>query len=153
MGDEWTEVTIRGVVIDPMTGDPTVLLEDADESSIIAISADPSSAGTIISELEGVQQEPAHTILYRFLIRHEFSVSQVELSKDREGELAAVMRYAHRCEEYTMEIRPVDSLVVAVQTGATILAHGDLIDDGATPAAPRVLEGSDLLILSRRPSS
>jgi bifunctional DNase/RNase len=150
MGDEWTEVTIRGVVIDPMTGDPTVLLEDEDELSIIPVSADPSVAGAIISELEGIQHEPAQTLLYRFLVRHGFTVSRVELSLNRQGDLAAAIRYSYHGDEWTMDVRPAESLLIGVQTQAAIYAHGELMLEDASSAAPRVLDGSDLLILSRR---
>ena len=83
MGDDWTEVAIRGVVIDPMSGDPAVLLEDDAETAIIAVSGDPSVTGAIISELEGVEHELSQTLLYRFFVRHGIAVSRVELSHDR----------------------------------------------------------------------
>ena len=152
MSDRWTEVTIRGVVIDPMTGDPTVLLEDDGETSIIAVAADPSATGAIISELEGIEHEQSQTLLYRFFVRHGVSVSRVELSGARNGELGARLDYHFKGARYAMEVRPIDGLLVAVQTGAPIFAHVDLIQTWVTSAAPRVLDGSDLLILSRRPS-
>jgi bifunctional DNase/RNase len=150
MGDEWTEVTVRGVVIDPMTGDPTVLLEDYSETAIIAVAGDPAVTGAIISELEGIAQEKAQTLLYRFFVRHAVVVIRVDLSADREGELGACLRYEYDGEHYGMEVRPIDGLLVAIQTEAPVYANAELIDAGTTPAAPRVLEGSDLLILSRR---
>lgn len=149
MGDVWTEVTIRGVVIDPMTGDPTVLLEDNDETAIIAVCADPSVAGAIISELEGLEQERSQTLLYRFFVRHGVSVVRLELMHGRDGELGAYLRYVYDGEDYGIEVRPVDGLLVAAQTHAPVFADEDLIDRGTTSAAPRVMDGSDLLILSR----
>ena len=149
MGDEWTEVTIRGVVIDPMTGEPTVLLEDNDESAIIAVAADPSITGAIISELEGIEQERAHSLLYRFFIRHTVRVSRVDLSCDPDGNLGASLHYRFDGDDFAMDVRPIDGLLVAVQTHAPIRANDELIFRASTTAAPRVLDGSDLLILSR----
>ncbi len=150
MGNGWTEVTIRGVVIDPMTGDPSVLLEDLSESAIIAVAADPAVTGAIISELEGVLQERSQTLLYRFFVRHSVSVARIDLSKARTGEIAAELEYAYEGERYRMEVRPIDGLLLSVQTGAPVYADMELIQGGTTAAAPRVLEGGDLLILSRR---
>jgi bifunctional DNase/RNase len=150
MGDDWTEVTIRGVVIDPMTGDPTVLLEDHDATAIIAVPSDPSAAGALISELEGIEQDRSQALLYRFFVRHGVGVERVELSHNRDGRLAAYLRYVYEGDAYGIEVRPVDGLLIATQTNAPVYADGELIRTGETSAAPRVLEGSDLLILSRR---
>lgn len=150
MGDDWTEVTVRGVVIDPMTGDPTILLEDSAETAIIAVAADPSVTGAIISEIEGISGEASKSLLYRFFVRHGVTVVSVDLSRDRSGELGAYVRYRYEGEDLGMEARPIDALLVATQTGAPVFADSDLIDAGTMSAAPRILEGSDLLILSRR---
>jgi bifunctional DNase/RNase len=150
MGDEWTEVSIRGVVIDPMSGDPTVLLEDDAESAIIAVAGDPSVTGAIISELEGIEHDVSQTLLYRFFVRHGVSVTRVELSQDRAGRLGASLWYEYQSELHAMEVRPIDGLLIAVQTHAPVVAHEELIQRDATPAAPRVMDGQDLLILSRR---
>ena len=149
MGDDWTTVSVRGVVIDPMSGDPTVLLEDDAESAIIAVSGDPSVTGAIISELEGIEHELSQTLLYRFMVRHGISVTRVELSHDREHQLAASLWYEYDDEPCALEVRPIDGLLIAVQTSAPVVAHEELIRRGTTDAAPRVLDGQDLLILSR----
>jgi bifunctional DNase/RNase len=146
----FTEVTIRGVVIDPMTGEPAVLLEDDSESAIIAVAAVPSVTGAIISELEGIESDQSQTLLYRFLVRHSISVLRIELAHTAEGDLCAAFDYMYEGAQYRMEVRPIDGLLVAVQTNAPIFATAALIRDRAVPAAPRVLDGGDLLILSRR---
>ena len=150
MDGDWTEVTIRGVVIDPMSGEPTVLLEDREEAAIIAVSVDPSNAVTIISELEGLSGELTNSVLYRFFVRHGVTVEWVGLSNDRAAAMSASIHYSFGGERYAMEIAPTESLLIALQTEAPILAHTDLIQTGAAHPAPRIQNGSDLLILSRR---
>ena len=145
-----TKVTIRGVVIDPMTGDPAVLLEDDGESAIISVAAEPSVTGAIISELEGIESDQSQTLLYRFFVRHSISVLRIELSHTAEGALNAGLDYVYEGSHYRMEVRPIDGLLVAVQTNAPIFADAALIQDKAVHAAPRVLDGGDLLILSKR---
>ncbi|TFH04882.1 MAG: hypothetical protein E4H09_02930 [Spirochaetales bacterium] len=149
MAEDWTEVEPRGVVIDPMTGDPAVLLEDPRHTSIIAVPADPSTATAIISELEGIQRDPSHTLLYRFFIRHGVRVTRLELSVSRDREVVANIIYSFAGEVCVMDVRPVDGLIVAIQTNAPILAAGALIHSRISTASPRVLDGRDLLILSR----
>jgi bifunctional DNase/RNase len=150
MRNGFTEVTIRGVVIDPMTGDPAVLLEDDRQSAIISVAAEPAVTGAIISELEGIESEQSQTILHRFFKRHSITVLSVDLSRTPEGALCAGLDYVYEGAQHRMEVRPIDGLLVAVQTNAPIYADALLIHDRAVAAAPRVLDGGDLLILSRR---
>ncbi|MFW5688513.1 MAG: hypothetical protein ACOC1U_02985, partial [Spirochaetota bacterium] len=103
-----------------------------------------------ISELEGIEYELSQTLLYRFFVRHGVAVARVELSPDRDGDLAASLWYHYEGEMHAMEVRPIDGLLLGVQTDAPIVAHALLIRQGETLAAPRVLDGQDLLILSRR---
>jgi bifunctional DNase/RNase len=150
MDVSWTEVGIRGVVIDPVSGEPTILLEDSQRSTIIAVPGDPAATGALISELEGVEHEPAQTMLYRFFVRHGVNVESLELSQDRTGTLGAYLRYRFGEEQFGMEVRAVDGLIIAIQTQAPILVHHALIEAENRLPVPRVIEGRDLLILSRR---
>jgi bifunctional DNase/RNase len=153
MGGDWTEVTIRGVVIDPMSGEPTVLLDDHDETAIIAVPSDPSNAVTIISELEGLSRDLSKSLLYRFFVRHGVAVENVGLSRDRSGAMSASVHYRFHGEQYTIEVRPIEALLIALQTDAPVLAHHVLFTADALHPAPRVRDGSDLLILSRTTES
>lgn len=146
----WTEVSATGLVIDPVTGEPTVLLEDHAASVIIPVPADPSTAGSLISEVEGEHSENAATLLYRFFVRHGVSVSRIELSQNRSGELAASFRYSYLGSEYGMEVRPVDGLLIAAQTQAPVVASPALIAAAGRSRSPRVRDGRDLLILRSR---
>jgi len=139
----------RGVVIDPMTGDPAVLLEDSQQLAIIAVPADPSTATAIISELEGIQRDPSHTLLYRFFVRHGVKVERLELSVSPGGEVVANMIYRFDGCSCAMDVRPVDGLILAIQTQAPVFATRELVDSGVRATSPRVLDGQDLLILSR----
>jgi bifunctional DNase/RNase len=150
MEASWTEVGIQGVVIDPVSGEPTILLEDAARSAIIAVPGDPAATGALISELEGVDHEPAQAMLYRFFVRHGVTVKSLELSQDRAGVTSAYLRYSFGSDSYGMEVRPVDGLIIAIQTQSPILVHRALIESENRLPIPRVIEGRDLLILSRR---
>ena len=149
MGENWTEVEPRGVVIDPMTGDPAILLEDTPQTSIIVIPADPAATGAIISELEGIQRDASHTLLYRFFVRHGIRVRCLELSSDTGGRVVANIRYDFGGEECVMDLRPVDGLLLAIQTHTSVVAAPELIHCRQCRSSLRALDGRDVLILSR----
>ena len=150
MKEMWVEVAVRGVVIDPVTGEPAVLVEDSDETAFIAIPADPSGAASIISELEGIHCGAPHELLYRFFVRHEVKAMRVELSHTRSDDIAARLCYQYARHEYEMDMRPIDGLLIAAQADIPVLAARQLIECQAQKrTAPRVLDGKDLLILSR----
>lgn len=152
MGDDWTEVTIRGVVIDPTSGEPTVLLDDTEQRSIIAVPADPANAVTIISELEGIGRDLTNAVLYRFFVRHGVQVRWIGISRSRDGNLAASIHYRFQNNEFSMEVRPEDGLLIGLQSESPVFAANELITSARTGRAPRVKEAGDLLILSRRSS-
>ena len=154
MKEMWVEVAVRGVVIDPLSGEPAVLVEDSDETAIIAIPADPGGASSIISELEGIHRDAPHELLYRFFVRHQVSARRIELSHTRNGEIAARLCYTHSGHDYEIDIRPIDGLLIAAQAHIPVLASRPLIDcEAQRRTSPRVLDGKDLLILSRTNAS
>jgi bifunctional DNase/RNase len=152
MSQKWTEVSVRGVVIDPMTGEPAILLEDSAETAIISVPADPGAAGSIISELEGMHRDAPHSLLYRFFVRHGIQATHVELARNSRGELAAALRYCHEGQVFRMEVRPVDGIAIGILAAAPLFASTALINEHLHSShAPRVMDNSDLLILSRVP--
>ncbi len=145
----WTEVTIRGALIDPVTGEPTILLENSDATSFISVPGDPSSTGALIQELEGIGQEPGQALLYRFFVRHGVVVERLDLSRSRNGPLGALLTYRFGGGVFGMEVRPVDGLIIASQTQSPVYADDRLLASGRS-SLPGVADGRDLLILSRR---
>jgi bifunctional DNase/RNase len=148
MATEWTRMEARGAVIDPMTGDPAVLLEDPRQTSIIVIPADPAAAGAIISELEGIQTDSAHTLLYRFFVRHSIKMLRLELSSTADSSIVANIHYLFRGEDCVMDVRPVDGLLIAVQTHAPVFAAPELVHSSSCRSLLRVRDARDVLILS-----
>ena len=150
MDPSWSEVQISGVIIDPVSGEPTILLEDSDGTTVLTVPGDPAATGALISELEGMDHEPAQTMLYRFFVRHGVTVDRLELSQDRDGRIGAYLRYRFGNDKYGMEVRPIDGLIIVSQSQAPAVAHHSLLNAQKTAPSPRVIEGRDLLILSRR---
>lgn len=149
MGDDWTEVTVRGVVIDPVTGEPTILVEDDQRMSILAIPADPSSAGSIISAVEGIDGEAGDDLLIRFFRRHGITVSGITIDRAETGDLVAVLHYVIGNQAEQLAVRPAEGLVLSAHSGAPVFVHFALINEVEAPASPRVADSGDLLILSR----
>ena len=154
MGQYWTEVAVRGVVIDPMTGDPAILLQDDAESAVITIPADPGGAESIICELEGIHRDTPHSLLYRFFIRHGIRVNRLEIGRISTGELSSALCYRYDGHSFRMDVRPADGISLTIQASAPMFASTEVIHDySPTVRSPRVLENSDLLILSADPQS
>lgn len=149
MDDEWTEVIVRGVVIDPISGEPAVLIEDSDECVILAVPADPASAASIIAAVEGELQSTPEDLLLRFFHRHGVTVSAVAMRRRRDGSIAATLCYSMGGNTEALPVRPADGLVISARTNAPVLIHGSMVEH-PTPrsAMPRVSNSGDLLILS-----
>jgi len=138
--------------MDPMTGDPAILLEDDAESAIVTIPVDPGGAEFIICELEGIHRDAPHSLLYRFFVRHGIRVNRLEIGRIATGELSSALCYRHDGHSFRMDVRPADGISLAIQASAPMFASTELIHDyNRTVYSPRVLENSDLLILSAHP--
>jgi bifunctional DNase/RNase len=149
MGQYWTEVAVRGVVIDPLTGDPAILLQDEPASVIVTVPADPGGAESIICELEGIHRDKTHSLVYRLFIRHGMRVLRLEIGADTNYDLSAALCYLHEDNLYRLDVRPADGITLALLAGAPMFASADLISSThRTVRSPRVQENSDLLILS-----
>ena len=154
MGQYWTEVAVRGVVIDPLTGDPAILLADDNATAVITAPADPGGAEAIICELEGIHREATHTLLYRFFVRHGVRVSRLEIGQDSSGNLSSALCYRHDGHSYQMDMRPADGISMAIQSSAPMFASAELIHESSrSVSSPRVLENRDLLLLSATSNS
>lgn len=140
--------------MDPMTGDPAILLQDDAESAVITIPTDPGRAESIICQLEGIHRDTPHSLLYRFFVRHGIRASRLEIGRIPTGELSSALCYRHEGHSFRMDVRPADGISLAIQASAPMFASAELIHDySRTVHSPRVLENSDLLILSADPQS
>lgn len=149
MGHYWTEVAVRGVVIDPLTGDPAILLQDQDASTTVTVPADPAGAQSIICELEGVHRDGPRSLLYRFFVRHGMRLTRVEIGRSSDLETSAALCYRFDGKSYRMDVRPADGISLAVQSAVPMFASADLITQAVSGRhLPRVRENHDLLILS-----
>lgn len=149
MGDDWTEVSVRGVVIDPVTGEPTILVEDEQRVSILAIPADPASAGSIISVVEGIDPEAGDDLLIRFFRRHGVIVSGISIDRAQNGDFVAVLHYIIGNQAEQLAVNPAEGLLLSARSGAPVFVHYALINEVEAVTSPRVADASDLLILSR----
>jgi bifunctional DNase/RNase len=135
--------------MDPLTGDPAILLADNTASAIITAPAEPGGAESIICELEGIHRDGTHSLLYRFFVRHGIRVNRLEIGQDSRGRLSSALCYRHDERSYRMDMSPADGISLAIQAGAPMFASAELIHESTrTIASPRVMENRDLLLLS-----
>ncbi len=136
------------MVIDPMTGDPAILLEDDAESATITVPADPGGAESVICEQEGIHHHTPHSLLYRFFVRHDIRVNRLEIGRTPAGGLSSALCYRHDGHSFRMDVRPADGIALATQASAPMFVSTELIHDySRTISSPLVLESIDLLML------
>ena len=135
--------------MDPLTGDPAILLQDNQASAIVTVPADPGGAEAIICEMEGIHREAAHSLVYRVFVRHGMKIQRLEIGADPKKDIRASLCYLHNELLYSIDVLPTDGISLAIQSAAPMFVSSDLIDDHQPSVkSPRVSESRDLLILS-----
>ena len=135
---EFVRLFIKGITMDREKETPKVLLKDDKNDYELSLDIGPFEANALIIELEKIRMPRplTHDIISQFMKKHGFSLQFIELSERPENGYAARLFYTHGREEFTLDVRPSDALVLAAKTGAALFVRKkDLTPCGADSAA------------------
>ncbi len=124
------EMAIRGLMIDPITNMPIVILKDADEQRTLPIWVGPVEANAIAIQIENITtpRPMTHDLLVQVLAHLGASLERVVIA-----DLAANTFYAQlvlkRGEEVLLvDARPSDALALALRTRARVFVSSHVLD-------------------------
>lgn len=144
------EMRVGGLVVDPNTKTPILILRGHDDSRLflpIFIGGHEAAAiATVLGDVS-LPRPMTHDLMVSMLAEMSVSVPRVVVTDVREGtfyaEITLVDAHGH---SWTVDARPSDSIAIAVRTGARIYAQPQVLeqaggmddreDDGEEPASP-----------------
>src|SRR5437660_9956808 len=102
------EMTIRGLMLDPVTNTPIVILKDVGGDSVLPIWVGVPEANAIALEMGKVStpRPMTHDLIKNVLTRLETQVHKVVVTALREGASYAVIRLARRGGGISIPSRP-----------------------------------------------
>ena len=136
------EMKIRGLMMDPMTNMPIVILKDQESDTVLPIWVGVYEANAIALEIEKVTtpRPMTHDLLKNLLIGLETTVRKVVVTELRDDTFFAVIWLEREGQAISIDSRPSDALALALRMDCPIFVEDDVLKNSkqATAASDRV---------------
>ena len=124
------EMTIKGLMIDPITNMPIIILRDQEGQRLLPIWVGVFEANAIALQIENVQTpRPMTHDLLKSLIEHlEARVERIVVCALKENTFYATIHLeAPRGGKVTVDARPSDAIALALRTSSPIFVEESVI--------------------------
>jgi len=124
------EMSIKGLMLDPITNMPIVLLRDADSQRVLPIWVGPVEASAIALQVENVAppRPMTHDLLRNVLTDLGVTLERVIISDLRENTFYAFLELKRGTEMVLVDARPSDALALSIRTKARVFVEGKVLD-------------------------
>lgn len=128
--EQYVKMTISGVVMDPRSNLPVVLLKDELGARLVPIWIGVMEASAIAAALEGVDlpRPMTHDLLKNVLDQLGATVLRVDIPRIEENTFYALITVSHAGRMLEVDARPSDSIALAVRVGCDIGVAQEVID-------------------------
>jgi len=123
------EMKIRGLMMDPVTNMPIVVLKDVQGTAILPIWVGVYEANAIALEIEKVQtpRPMTHDLLKNVLLGFDVHVQKVVVSDLREDTFYALIWMERDGQTISMDSRPSDALALALRLDCPIFVSEQVL--------------------------
>jgi hypothetical protein len=131
------EMKIRGLMMDPVTNMPIVVLKDARGSAILPIWVGIYEANAIALEIEKVQtpRPMTHDLLRNLLLGLNVQVHKVVVSELKEDTFYALIWMEREGQLMSVDSRPSDALALALRVDCPIFVEDDVLKSSKISSA------------------
>ncbi len=128
------EMTIKGLMVDPITNTPIVILKDTQGDRVLPIWVGISEANAIALQVENVStpRPMTHDLLRNVISDLDGQVDRVVVSDLRDNTFYAVIHLIVRGESIAIDARPSDAIALALRTRSPIMVEETVIDTAKT---------------------
>jgi bifunctional DNase/RNase len=123
------EMKIRGLMMDPVTHMPIVLLKDSDSETVLPIWVGVYEANAIALEIEKVStpRPMTHDLLKNLLVGLETTVRKVVVTELKDDTFYAVIWLERGGEIISIDSRPSDALALALRMDCPIYVEEEVL--------------------------
>ena len=123
------EMKIRGLMMDPVTNMPIVILKDHDSDTVLPIWVGIYEANAIALEIEKVStpRPMTHDLLRNLLVGLEATVLKVVVTELRDDTFYAVIWLDRGGEIVSVDSRPSDAIALALRMDCPIYVEDEVI--------------------------
>ena len=128
------EMTIKGLIVDPVTNMPIVILKDRIGDRVLPIWVGIFEANAIALQIENIAtpRPMTHDLLRNVISDLDGRVDQVVVSDLKDNTFFAIIHLTVKGERVVIDSRPSDAIALALRTRAPILVEETVIDNAKT---------------------
>jgi bifunctional DNase/RNase len=125
------EMTIKGLMLDPVTTMPILILRDEHGQRMLPIWIGPNEAQAIASQIENdaPQRPMTHDLLRDVIHTLDGTVQKVVVCDLKDNTFYALIHLLVRGDAVTVDARPSDAIALALRTRAPIFVEESVIDN------------------------
>lgn len=128
------EMTIKGLMVDPVTNMPIVILRDSDGQRVLPIWVGVFEANAIALQIENIHtpRPMTHDLLRNVIEDLHAAVDKIVVCDLRENTFYALIHLQTPAGPVAIDARPSDAIALALRTRAPILVEERVIDHAKT---------------------
>ena len=128
------EMTIKGLMVDPITNMPIVILRDKDGQRVLPIWVGIFEANAIALQIENVStpRPMTHDLLRNIIQDLKASVQKIVVCDLQENTFYALIYLRLDGQTLAIDARPSDAIALALRTRAPIFVEDTVIDHAKT---------------------
>ena len=128
------EMTIKGLMVDPINNTPIIVLRDKEGQKVLPIWVGMLEANAIALQIENIStpRPMTHDLLRNIIHDLKASVQRVVVCDLQEGTFFAVIYLWQNGDTLAVDARPSDAIALALRTRAPIFVEDTVIDHAKT---------------------
>jgi uncharacterized protein len=128
------EMSIKGLMVDPITNMPIVILRDKDGQKVLPIWVGIFEANAIALQIENIStpRPMTHDLLRNVIQDLKASVQKVVVCDLQENTFYALIYLSLNGDTLAVDARPSDAIALALRTRAPIFVEDTVIDNAKT---------------------
>ena len=141
------EMSIKGLMVDPITNLPIVILKDKQGERVLPIWVGIFEANAIALQIENIAtpRPMTHDLLRNVISDLDGQVDRIVVTDLKDNTFYAVIHLTVRGERVAIDARPSDAIALALRTHSPILVDETVIDTAKTVDFASELPDNDRL--------
>lgn len=125
------EFKIKGLMMDPITNSPIVILQDLKKSTLLPIWVGIFEANAIALQIERIDtpRPMTHDLLKNILQQMDAQVEKIVVTQLKENTFFAKIHLDRKGDTVTIDSRPSDAIALALRTDAPIFVTDEVIQN------------------------
>ena len=124
------EMSVKGLMVDPVTNMPIVILRDAENQRVLPIWVGPVEANAIALQIENIAppRPMTHDLLRNLLAELGATLTRVIIADLRENTFYAYLELHRGGEVQLLDARPSDAIALAIRAKAPVFVDTKVLD-------------------------